>query len=96
MEDDKIIELYFSRNEQAITETKMKFERNLKGLSFNITKNAEDAEECLNDTYKKIWDTIPPQRPTYLFAYIAKICRNICFGKLDYAKAKNSLPYKKR
>lgn len=88
MEDEEIIKLYFSRNEQAIQETKLKFGKKLEGLSFKITKSIEDTEECVNDTYLTAWNNIPPQRPTYLFAYMAKICRNLCFGKLDYEKAK--------
>ena len=50
--------------------------------------NKEECEECINDTYLKAWNTIPPQKPKFLFAYLAKTCRFICFGKFDYNNAK--------
>ena len=57
-------------------------------LLFNqIVQNFEDAQECVSDTYMKTWDTIPPQRPQYFFAYIAKICRNFALGVLDFKNA---------
>lgn len=87
MSDDEIIALYFSRDENAIKQTKTKYGGKLSGLSFKILKNSEDSEECVSDTYLKAWNTIPPQKPIFLFAYLAKICRFICFGKLDYGKA---------
>lgn len=88
MDDTKIVELYFARNENAIKETASAYGKKLDRLSFGIMKNSEDAEECVSDTYLKAWNIIPPQKPTYLFAFLAKICRYICFGKLDYLKAK--------
>lgn len=48
----------------------------------------EDADECVNDTYLKAWTAIPPQKPNYFFAFLAKICRYLCFEKLDYQHAK--------
>ena len=88
MNDNEIINLYLDRDERAIKETKTSYQSKLNGLSYKILKNREDSEECVSDTYLKAWNTIPPQKPTYFFAYLAKICRFICFGKLDYAKAK--------
>lgn len=88
MKDTKIIDLYFARDENAIQETASVYGQKLDRLSFRITKNVEDAGECVNDTYLKAWNTMPPQKPTYLFAYLAKICRYLCFGKLDYQRAK--------
>lgn len=87
MQDSEIIALYFGRNENAIEETKAKYGCALNGLAFKILKNNEDSEECVNDTYLKAWETIPPQKPAHFFAYLAKICRFICFGRLDYNKA---------
>lgn len=87
MEDTKIIELYWRRNQDAITETDRSYGRRLTTLADNILKNREDAEESVNDTYLKAWDTIPPQRPGYLFAYLAKICRFFAFGRLDWRNA---------
>lgn len=87
MEDNKIIELYFSRSEAAISETAFAYGKKLEYLSYSILKNTEDTKECVNDTYLKTWDVIPPEKPTYFYAFIAKICRYLCFGKLDYKNA---------
>lgn len=87
MNDTDIINLYFDRDEEAIKQTKNQYGKGLYGLSIKILRNNEDSEECVNDTFLKAWNTIPPQKPTYLFAYLAKICRHLCFGKLDYEKA---------
>ena len=88
MEDTEIIELYWQRSQQAITETDGKYGRQLYNLSQKILYNQEDSEECVNDTYHAAWNTIPPKKPEFFFAYLAKIARNFCFGKLDYQKAK--------
>lgn len=88
MNDSEIILLFLNRDENAIKQTKLKYGDKLSGLSFKILHNSEDSEECVSDTYLKVWNTIPPQMPDFFFAYIAKICRFICFGKLDYEKAK--------
>ncbi|MDD2221555.1 MAG: sigma-70 family RNA polymerase sigma factor [Clostridia bacterium] len=87
MDDNKIIELFFARDETAIKETAYAYGKKLECLSYGILKNIEDAKECINDTYLKAWNTIPPQKPTYFYAFIAKICRHLCFGKLDYKNA---------
>ena len=87
MEDKEIIELYWSRSQQAISETAVKYGRQIHTLAQHILYNYEDSEECVNDTYHVTWNTLPPKRPDYLFAYLAKITRNFCFGKLDYQKA---------
>lgn len=87
MTDAQIIELYWSRNEDAIRETDLAYGRKLHTLAERIVQNNEDAQECVSDTYLKTWDTIPPQRPQYFFAYIAKICRNFALGVLDWKNA---------
>lgn len=87
MEDEKIIELYWQRSENAILETDRAYGSKLHGLAERIVQCFEDAQECLNDTYWKAWDTIPPQQPTYFFAYLAKICRYFALGKLDWKNA---------
>lgn len=61
MDDSKIIELYFARDEAAIKETKIAYGKKLDNLSFSILRNIEDAVECVNDTYLKTWNAIPPQ-----------------------------------
>ena len=87
MTDTEIIELYWSRNEDAIKETDLAYGRKLHVLADRIVQNNEDAQECVSDTYLKTWDTIPPQRPNYFFAYLAKICRNFALGVLDWKNA---------
>ena len=77
MEDDKIIELYWSRNELAISECKAKYDSSLIRISYNILSNHEDSEECVSDTHIKVWNAIPPDKPCSLFAYLGRITRNI-------------------
>lgn len=82
MDDNKIIELYFARDEQAISETKDKYGKYCLKIAFNILGNHEDAEECENDTYLGIWNAIPPTRPQIFSAFIGRITRNISLKKL--------------
>lgn len=87
MKDAKIIELYFARNEDAIRYTDISYGRRLHRLAQSIVNSAEDAEESVNDTYLRAWETIPPQKPTHFFAYLAKICRNLALNRLDWKNA---------
>ena len=87
MLDSEIIGLYFLRSEDAIAETDRAYGARLGRLAENVLQSREDAQECVNDTYLKAWDTIPPQYPQHLFAYLAKICRNFAFGVIDRANA---------
>ena len=87
MEDERIIELYFNRNEYAIIETDNKYGRYLGYISANILRSKQSAEECVNDTYQKAWDTIPPKRPERLSAYLGKITRNLSISRLSYENA---------
>lgn len=88
IEDAKIIELFFNRNEDAIAETDRSYGRQLFSLSDRILFSPEDAEECVSDTYLKAWKSIPPQCPHYLFAFLASICRHLTFHKLDWKTAR--------
>ena len=91
MEDSRIMELLFARNEQGIKHMDDTYGRRLFILADNIVRNDQDAEEAVSDTYMKAWDTIPPKKPVHLFAYLAKICRNFALKKLDWkAAAKRS------
>ncbi|MDD2235225.1 MAG: RNA polymerase sigma factor [Desulfitobacteriaceae bacterium] len=81
MDDSKIVELYWERSESAIIETTKKYSRYCHYISFNILHNNEDAEECVNDTYMRAWNAMPPQRPNYLSAFLGKITRNLSFDK---------------
>lgn len=75
MSDEKIIELYFKRDEQAITQTDIKYRNFLLSIAYNIVHDTCDCEECLNDTYKDTWNSIPPARPSLLQAFLAAIMR---------------------
>ena len=77
MTDDKIIQLFFQREEVAIEETQKKYGSYCFKIANNILNNREDSEECLNDTWLKAWESIPPTRPTYFNLFLAKITLNI-------------------
>ena len=83
MEDQKIIDLYFQREEIAISETKSKYSRLLLSISYGILKIMADAEECENDTYWKTWNAIPPKQPENLPAFLSKIVRNLSLDRYD-------------
>lgn len=87
MEDGKIIDLYFARSEDAIRHTDDTYGRRLFHLAERIVQNDQDAEESVSDTYLKAWNTIPPHRPRYFFAYLAKICKNFALDRLDWKTA---------
>lgn len=76
MDDSKIIELFFSRSEDAIIHCKTKYEKYCHSIAYNILHNQEDSDECLNDTWLSAWDTIPPAKPLVLSTYLGKITRN--------------------
>ena len=89
MEDNAILDLYFARDEQAITETDRKYGSYCYGIANRILSNPEDCEETLSDTYYHTWNTIPPQRPNVFKLFLAKITRNLAFSrwrKLSAAK----------
>ena len=92
MDDESIIELFFARNEKAITETEHKYGRLCFHIAMNILGNTEDAEECVNDAYLGMWNRIPPARPDNLMAFLCQVTRYLSFKKLDYNKAKKRSP----
>lgn len=81
MTDEKIIQLFFQRNEVAIEETSRKYGTYCFKIANNILKNTEDSEECVNDTWMKTWEAIPPTHPQHLNLFLAKIVRNLSFNK---------------
>ena len=87
MTDSQIIALFWERNEDAIRETDAVYGRKLYVISDKILHSNQDAEESVSDTYMRAWETIPPQRPNYFFAYLAKICRNLSLGRLQWNSA---------
>ena len=88
MEDQEIVQLFWEHSEAAIKETEIKYGARLHQLAMKILNSRLDAEESVNDTFLETWNTIPPKKPDYFFAYIAKICRYLSFGKLDWKNAK--------
>ncbi len=82
MEDEMIVELFESRDERAVSETKTKYFHYLTKISMNVLGDAGDAEECVNDTYLKAWQNIPPDRPRSLSAYLAVIVRRISLDRV--------------
>ena len=87
MEDAKIIDLFFKRSEDAICQTDAACGKRLFSLADRILHDPRDSEESVSDTYMKAWETIPPQKPTYFYAYLAKLCRFFALGKLDWKNA---------
>lgn len=86
MQDDKIVALYWQRDESAITETKSKYDHYLMKIAHNILSNFEDSEESVNDTYLAAWDSMPPHTPNNLSLYLGKITRRI---SIDIFRRKN-------
>ena len=81
MEDKRIIELYWLRSEDAISQTASKYGAYCRSIAWNILCNSEDSEECVNDTYLRAWDTIPPQRPKVFQTFLGKITRNLSLDR---------------
>lgn len=81
MEDDKIVELYWARSEDALAETSSKYGRYCYTIAYNILANVEDADESVNDTYMGAWNSMPPQRPTVLSTYLGKLTRRISINR---------------
>lgn len=77
MEDSKIVELYWQRNESAISETQQKYGNYLIKIAFNILADIEDSRESVNDTYLKAWYSMPPHKPTVLSTFLGKIVRQL-------------------
>ncbi len=88
MEDSQIIDLYWQRSENAISETSKKYGRLCRSIAMNIVGNFSDAEECENDTYVAAWNAIPPTKPNIFSAFLSKITRNIALNRYEYNKAK--------
>ena len=81
MDDQKIIDLYWSRSETAITETDQKYGKYCYSIAYNILTNNEDAEESVSDTYMAAWKAIPPRRPSILATFLGKITRHLAIDR---------------
>ena len=87
MEDSKIIDLYWARKEQALAETDEKYGSYCRTIARNILRNFEDTEECVSDTWLHAWNSMPPQRPGILSAFLGRITRNLSFDRCKYQQA---------
>ena len=87
MDDAKIVQLYWDRDEQAIPATSDKHGNYCTSIAKNILGNREDAEECVNDTYMNAWNSMPPHRPSILSTFLGKIVRNISFNRYKHNTA---------
>ena len=79
MEDTHIVQMYWDRNETAISESAMKYGTYCTSIAQNILRNPADAEECVNDTWLHAWNAMPPHRPSLLSTFLGKITRNLSF-----------------
>ena len=87
MDDQSIVQLFFERSERALAELDAKYGKLCHTLSHNILNSRQDAEECVNDAYLGVWNTVPPARPDPLRAYLCKIVRNVSLKLYDRKKA---------
>ncbi len=87
MQDNEIIGLFFDRDETALKETDASYGAKLRRVSFGITGDRRDAEECVNDAYLSAWNKIPPERPNSLFAYLCETVRRISLQRYRYNTA---------
>lgn len=87
MEDTKIVQLYWNRDQNAITETATKYGNYCTSIAKKILGNKEDAEECVNDTYMNAWNSMPPHRPNMLSTFLGKITRNLSFNRYKHNNA---------
>ncbi len=87
MQDKSIVDLYWQRNEQAISETQKKYGSYCHSIAYNILNNHEDAEESVNDTYNDAWHSMPPHRPSVLSSFLGKITRRIAIDKVRHRTA---------
>lgn len=87
MDDAKIVQLYWDRNEQAIPATSKKYGSYCKSIVKNILGNNGDAEECVNDTYLNAWNSMPPHRPSILSTFLGKITRNLSCNRYKHNTA---------
>lgn len=91
LSDEEIIELYWQRNEKAISHTDTKYGKYLFTIAYNIVNDRLDSEECLNDTYLGTWNQIPPKRPNVFQLFLARITRNIAIDKYRKESANKRL-----
>ena len=87
MDDESILRLFDDRQERALLETQAKYARLCRRVADNILSDARDAEECVNDTWLRAWEVIPPEHPTLFSAWLARVTRNLAISRLRERKA---------
>ena len=92
LDDERIVALYWQREEKAIAETDRKYGKYLLTIAYNILHNDPDSEECLNDTYLGTWNAIPPAKPTLFQVFLSKIMRNTAVVRYKKNHAKSRVP----
>ena len=93
MEDKRIVELYWERSDTAISETEKKYGKYCHYIAFNILNSSLDAEECVNDTYVKAWEAMPPHKPESLGGFLGKLTRNIALNRYAESRAQKRSPH---
>ena len=88
MDDTVILDLYWARSESAINETAIKYSKYCNTIAMNILRSNEDADECVNDTYLKAWNAMPPERPSILSSFLGKITRNLSLNRYKEQRTK--------
>lgn len=84
---EKLTKLFFDRDERAIKETQSEYGEYCLSIAYNVIGNRLDAEECVNDAYLRVWNSIPPAKPNNFKAFIAKITRNLAIDRIKHKKA---------
>ena len=92
MEDERIIEMLWQRQESGLAEVKLKYERLCRQTAQNILAFPDDVSECLNDAYFQLWQLIPPQRPQHLPAFLLRVVRNLALKRYAYNSAQKRCP----
>ena len=90
--DEDIIELYERRSESALSRTAEKYGAYIRKIAYNILKNVSDCEECENDVYNTAWNSIPPEHPRSLKAFLGRIARNSALDRYSYNNADKRVP----
>ncbi len=81
MDDETIITLYWARDEQAIAETDQKYRPYCHSIAYQILRDSQDSEECVNDTWLRAWGAMPPQKPSLLSSFLGRITRNLSLDR---------------
>ena len=92
MEDERIVALYFARSEDALGESEEKYGAYCRSIAYRILRSDADAEECVNDTWLRAWQSIPPTKPESLRHYLGTLVRNLSINRLERRKAKRRTP----